>query len=128
MHQLSVELQFGYARIFPWYVVGEIYPKNPVSPDVAANIVARVKEALALYFSPANREFGQKPTIMEVVDVIENADSRIKYFDAGGLKNPVIVYKEFVKNQFGNTMHISYDIEYFNPISFAQYNRYIIFS
>lgn len=118
---MSVDLQFGYARIFPWYVVGEIYPKNPVSQDVAANIVARVKEALALYFSPANREFGQKPTVMEVVDVIENADNRIKYFDAGSLKNPVIVYKEFVKNQFGNTMHITYDIEYFNPISFAQY-------
>lgn len=118
---MSVELQFGYARIFPWYVVGEIYPKNPVSQDVAANIVARVKEALAIYFSPANREFGQKPTVMEVVNVIENADSRIKYFDAGGLKNSVIVYKEFIKNQFGNTMHITYDIEYFNPISFAQY-------
>jgi hypothetical protein len=118
---MSVELQFGYARIFPWYVVGEIYPKNPVSSDVASNIIARVKEALALYFSPANREFGQKPTIMEVVDVIENADNRIKYFDAGGLNNPVIVYKEFVKNQYGNTMHIAYDIEYFNPISFAQY-------
>jgi len=118
---MSVELQFGYARIFPWYIVGEIYPKNPVSSDVASNIIARVKEALALYFSPANREFGQKPTIMEVVDVIENADSRIKYFDAGSLNNPVIVYKEFVKNQYGNTMHIAYDIEYFNPISFAQY-------
>ena len=118
---MSVELQFGYARIFPWYVVGEIYPKTPVSTEVAANIVARVKEALALYFSPANRKFGQKPTVMEVVDVIENADSRIKYFDAGSLKNPVIVYKEFVRNQFGNLMHITYDVEYFNPISFAQY-------
>lgn len=118
---MSVKLEFGYVRVFPWYVVGEIYPKNPVSQDVANNIIARVKEALALYFSPANREFGQKPTVMEVVEVIENADSRIKYFDAGGLKNPVIVYKEFIKNQYGNTMHVSYDIEYFNPISFAQY-------
>lgn len=118
---MSVELQFGHVRVFPWYVVGEIYPKTPVSKDVANNIIARVKEALALYFSPANREFGQKPTVMEVVDVIEKADSRIKYFDAGSLKNPVIVYKEFVKNQYGNVMHVSYDIEYFNPISFAKY-------
>lgn len=117
---MSVELEFGYARVFPWYVVGEIYPTNPVSQDVANNIVARVKEALALYFAPANREFGQKPTIMEVVSVIEGADSRIRYFDAGSLKNPVINWGE--RRTVGSTTKIvQFDVEYFNPISIAQY-------
>lgn len=116
----SVELGFGYARIFPWYVVGQIYPHNPVTDDVAKTIVAKVKEALALFFAPANRSFGQKPTIMEVVDVIENADSRIKYFDAGSLKNPVINWGE--RRTIGTKdVIVNFDIEYFNPISFARY-------
>lgn len=108
LQTMTVELQFGYMRIFPWYVVGQIYPKNSVSQDVGNNIIAKVKEALAIYFAPANRYVGQKPTVMEVVDVIQNADSRIDYFDAGSINNPVINYKDV-------------DIEYFNPISFARY-------
>ena len=117
---MSVELEFGYSRIFPWYVVGEIYPINPVSEDNAADIVAKVKEALALYFAPANRSYGQKPTVMEVVEVIQNADSRIRYFDAGSLKNPVINWGE-KKTVSNMSTIVSYDIEYFNPISFARY-------
>ena len=117
---MSVDLQFGYARVFPWFVVGEIYPTAPVSADVAQVIVSKVKEALALYFAPANRDFGQKPTIMEIVEVIEKADSRIKYFDAGSLNNPVINWGErIVRN--GTSSIRTYDIEYFNPISFAMY-------
>lgn len=109
LQAMSVELQFGYIRIFPWYVVGQIYPKKPVTVDVATNIVNKAKEALAIYFAPANRHIGEKPTIMEVVDVIRNADSRIDYFDAGSLNNPVINWKDC-------------DVEYFNPISFCRYS------
>ena len=120
LQAMSVDLQFGYARVFPWFVVGEIYPTAPVSADVAQVIVSKVKEALALYFAPANRDFGQKPTIMEIVEVIEKADSRIKYFDAGSLNNPVINWGErIVRN--GTSSIRTYDIEYFNPISFAMY-------
>lgn len=108
LQAMTVELQFGYLRVFPFYVVGQIYPKKPVTVDVGANIIAKVKEDLAIYFSPANRRIGQKPTVMEIVKVIQNADSRIDYFDAGSLKNPVITWKEC-------------DVEYFNAISFARY-------
>ena len=120
LQAMSVELGFGYARIFPWYVVGEIYPRNPVSIDVANTIIMKVKEALAIYFAPANRSFGQKPTIMEVVSVIESADSRIKYFDAGSLLHPVINWSEI--QDIGTTKtNVQYDVEFFNPISFARY-------
>ena len=108
LQAMTVQLQFGYLRIFPFYIVGQIYPKKPVSKDVAANIIAKVKEDLALYFAPANRYIGQKPTVMEVVNVIRNADSRIDYFDAGSIKNPVINYFDC-------------DVEYFNAISFSRY-------
>lgn len=108
LQSMSVELQFGYARIFTFYVVGQIYTKKPVTKDVGNNILAKVKEALRLYFSPAVRNFGQKPTVMEIVNVINSADSNIAYFDAGSLNNPVINWKDC-------------DPSYFNPISFAKY-------
>ena len=108
LQAMSVELQFGYLRVFPFYIVGQIYPKKPVSKDVAANIIARVKEALAMFFAPANRQIGQKPTLMEIVDVVRNADSRIDYFDAGSLNADAIMWYDC-------------DIEYFNAISYAQY-------
>lgn len=109
LQAMSVQLEFGNLRIFNWYVQGIIYPTRPVSQTVADNIVAKVKEDLALFFSPANRRIGQKPTVMEVVNVVRNAHSLIDYFDAGTLKNPVINWK-------------GCDIECFNPISFARYS------
>lgn len=120
LQAMTVELQFGYARVFPWYVVGQIYPKNPMKPEDAENLVAIVKEALALYFAPANRQFGQKPTIMEVVDVIQNADPRIRYFDAGSLNNNVINWGKKVVTRSSSYIQ-TFDIECFNPISYAMY-------
>lgn len=108
LQAMTVELEFGYLRVFQFYVVGQIYPKNPVTEDVGNNIIARVKEALSLYFDPSARKIGQLPTVMEVVDVIRNADSRIDYFDAGSFKNPVINW-------------YNCDIDYFNALSFAKY-------
>lgn len=110
LQAMTVELEFGDIRVFDYYIVGQIYTKNPVSSDVANNIVDKAKEDLALYFSPANRQLGQKPTTMEIVDVIQKSDSRISYFDAGSLRNPVITWTNC-------------DIDYFNAISFARYIR-----
>lgn len=108
LQSMSVDIQFGYVRVFDFYIVGNLYLKKPVSQDVGDNIIATVKEALQMYFAPANRYIGQMPTTMEVVNVIQNADSRIAYFDAGSLNNPVIVWNNC-------------DESYFNFISFARY-------
>lgn len=108
LQAMSVQLEFGYARIFNFYVVGTIYPKRPVSKDVGNNIITKVKESLALYFHPDNRQFGVKPTLMEIVDVINESDDRIDYFDAGSVKTGGIVWDKC-------------DIEYFNYISFARF-------
>ncbi len=105
---MSVEVEFGFSRIFNFHVVGQIYTVKPVSQDVADNIVSIVKEKLAVYYAPANREYGQAPNIMEIVDIITKADSRISYFDAGSINNNVIQWTDC-------------DIEYFNIISFARY-------
>lgn len=108
LQAMTVQLEFGDLRIFDFYIVGQIYTKKPVSIDVGNSIIENVKEKLALFFAPSNRQIGQKPTVMEVVNVIRNADSRIDYFDAGSIKNPVINWSEC-------------DVDYFNPISFARY-------
>ena len=105
---MSVEVEFGYARIFNFYVVGTIYPKKPVSKSVGNAIIEVVKEALAAYFHPDNRQFGVKPTLMEIVNVIRDADPRIDYFDAGSAKTGGIVWDNC-------------DPDYFNIISFARY-------
>lgn len=109
LQTMTVDTQFGYLRIFNWYVVGQIFTKSPVSTDVGQNIISKVKEALAIYFSPANRQIGQKPTVMEVVSVVQSADSRISYFDAGSINNPVVTWSKC-------------DPDYFNAISFARFS------
>ena len=105
---MSVDIEFGYARIFNFYVVGQIYTYQPVSGDVGANLIAKVKEALALYFAPSVRSFGKMPTAMEIVEVIQNCDSNIKYFDASSPVANIISWKDC-------------DPEYFNLISFARF-------
>lgn len=109
LQAMTVELEFGYVRLFDFYVIGTVYPKKPVTSDVAYNIIAKIKEDLAIFFSPANRHIGQMPTLMEVVRVIEAADSRIDYFDAGNLRNNVIHWNNC-------------SIDWFNAISFARYS------
>ena len=108
LQTMTVELGFGKLRIFNFHIVGQIYPKKPVSSDVGDNIIARVKEALAIYFAPANRKIGVLPTLMEVVDVVMQADDNIEYFDAGSLAHSLICWDDC-------------NIDYFNPVSFARY-------
>ena len=109
LQAMSVDIQFGDCRVFDFYVVGQIYTNKPVSRDVGNMIIAKAKEALALYFAPANRDFNQKPTVMEIVNIIQNCDERVVYFDAGSPSNPVIKWNNC-------------DPEYFNYISFARLN------
>lgn len=109
LQAMSVKLEFGYVRIFNFYVVGTITPNKPVSKDTAAVLIAKVKETLTIYFDPANRRIGQMPTLMEIVELIENCDENIRHFDPGspGTLNYGISWQKC-------------DVEYFNAISFAR--------
>lgn len=115
LQSLSVDVQFGYARIFKFYVVGTIYTRKPVSESTAYNLILKAKEALSLYYAPANRQFGAKPTLTEVVDVIESCDDSIKYFDAGSSNSDCIRWDEC-------------DPQFINPISFCRYSDYTLSS
>lgn len=110
LQAMSVDIQFGYSRIFPFYVVGIITPYKPVTKDVGNVIISKVDEALAMHFSSSNREYGIMPTLMEIIDVIENADTRIRHFDPGSVAtgNSGLIWKDC-------------DIDYFNLISLPRY-------
>ena len=108
LQTMSVDLEFGYARIFKFCVVGKIYTKSSVSEEDAKSIINKVRESLRLYYSPAARNFGVYPTLIEVVEVVKKADDRVSYFDAGSITSNVIHW-------------IDCDPEYFNCISFAKY-------
>ena len=108
LKSLSVELTFGGLRLFEFYIVGQIYTNRPVSQSAATSILNSVYEALNLYFHPSNRNIGDRPNTMEIVNTIVNANESISYFDAGNLNNPIIKW-------------YNCDAEYFNPISFARY-------
>lgn len=105
---MNITIDWGYTRIFNFTVVGTITPKKPVSSDVATVILDKVKEALALYFDPANREYGVAPNLMEIVDVIEAADTRIRHFDPGIGDTPCIYWRKC-------------DPDYINLVSFCKY-------
>lgn len=110
LQSMSVDIQFGACRVFDFYVVGQIYTNRPVTEDVGKVIINKAKEALALHFAPANSEFNKKPTVMEIVNIIQNCDDRVIYFDAGSPSNPVIKWSNC-------------DPEAFNYISFATFNE-----
>ena len=110
LQTMTVELSFGYTRLFPFYIVGTITPVKNVTEDVAALIIKKVKEALALHFAPSNRVYGEMPTLLEIIDVIENADDRIRHFDPGSVLtgNYGVIWQDC-------------DIDYFNAISLPLY-------
>lgn len=108
LQAMSVEIKFGFARIFNFCIVGTIYTYHPVSESTGKSIVDQVREKLRLHFAPAARNFGDKPYLTEVVDVVENSHDIIKYFDAGSLDYDCISW-------------INCDPEFFNYISFARY-------
>lgn len=121
-YNLTCSIDFGYVRVFEWSVNGVIYTTEPVTTAEADYIVQTVLAALRVRFNAANMAMGELPRMMDVVDCVQSADSRIRYFDAGLLNLPMIQwggvrdYRHRVRNS-----DIKYDTSYFNYISFARF-------
>lgn len=105
---MSVDLQFGFTRLFNFTIIGMIYTVRPVSKDVATALVEKVKQTLALHFAPIKREYGQLPTIQEIIETAQNAHELVSYLDAGNIGYRLIEW-------------LNCDIDYFNLVSFARY-------
>lgn len=121
-YNLSADVSFGWLRVFEWSVNGIIWTNEPVTQSEADNLVEVVLKALRLRFHAANMEIGVLPRQMDIVDCVQNADSRIRYFDAGLLNKPMINWGP-VRDGEGKVTDstINYDISYFNAISFARF-------
>lgn len=121
-YNLSAAVDFGWLRVFEWTVNGIIWTKEPIEPSDEQGLIDTVIRALRVRFHAANMEIGVLPRQMDIVDCIMNADSRIKYFDAGLWNKPMIEWGP-VRDYKGDVTNsnILYDISYFNSISFARF-------
>ena len=121
-YNLSADVSFGWLRVFEWSVNGIIWTNEPVTQSEADNLVDIVLKSLRIRFHAANMEIGVLPRQMDIVDCVQNADSRIRYFDAGLLNKPMINWGP-VRDGEGSITDstVTYDISYFNAISFARF-------
>lgn len=121
-YNLTCDVSFGWLRVFEWSVNGIIWTNEPVYQAEADNIVQVVLKALRIRFHAANMEIGVLPRMMDVVDCVQQCDSRIRYFDAGLLNKPMINWGP-VRDGEGKITDSSivYDTAYFNAISFARF-------
>lgn len=112
---MNVEVNFATCRVFDWRATGTIYLNKPVMQEEADNIIKNICNALAIKFTPDYVKFGEKISYMDVIDTIQNADSRIRYFDAGRGKHKLVDWSD------------CFDVDnYFNPISIMRYNQYSV--
>lgn len=121
-YNLTADISFGWLRVFEWSVNGIIWTNEPVTQSEADNIVSVVLKALRIRFHAINMEIGVLPRQMDIVDCVQNADSRIRYFDAGLLNKPMINWGP-VRDGEGKITDstVLYDTSYFNAISFARF-------
>lgn len=121
-YNLSCSVDFGFLRVFEWKVNGVIYTKKPISTADAEALVNTVMSALRLRFNAINMDIGVLPRMLDVVECVQNADSRIQYFDAGLINKPMIEWCPVrnYNNQITSNDFIC-DIDYFNHISFARF-------
>lgn len=121
-YNLTADISFGWLRVFEWSVNGIIWTNEPVTQSEADNIVSVVLKSLRIRFHAINMEIGVLPRQMDIVDCVQNADSRIRYFDAGLLNKPMINWGP-VRDGEGKITDstVLYDTSYFNAISFARF-------
>lgn len=112
---LNVAVNFPECRVFDWRVKGTIYLKYQVNTTEANTILERVIESLSDTFTADKVGFGEHISYMDVVECIQNADNRIRYFDAGYGTEPLIDYAD------------CFDVDnYFNAISIFRFNQHSV--
>lgn len=105
----NVVPQYSAIRVFPWRCCGTIHLTAPVSRVVGDQIIQSVISHLKSTFSPYNLKFGETINYMDVINVVMNAHSMIRYFDAGLGNRKLIDIDEDI------------DFSYFNPTSLMYY-------
>ena len=78
------QTDFGTMKLFPFKVKGTLHLMEPMSPSETLQVVEIVDSTLEEKYYPDLHPIGEKPNFIELVDVIQGSDVRIKYFDAIG--------------------------------------------
>lgn len=81
---LNVQIEFGTVKVFPFKVVGTLHLVDNYSPQEVLQVVRAVDDALSQSYYPDLHNIGERPDFLELVDIIQNSDERVKYFDAVG--------------------------------------------
>jgi len=106
---MTASIEFGYIRVFNWFLVGTIYTHRPISKQGAELLIKKVKQALSIRYAPGNHRMSEKPRLVDATQTVIDADENIRFFDPGAIAHPAIEYDEGM------------DIDWFNFISFARY-------
>ena len=107
VHVANVKPFYNGCRVFDWRVCGTLHLKKAVSQEDANKIIRNVINTISTAYSVSNMQFGVKVNYMELIDIITNSDSNIRYFDAGmGTKKLI---------DFANLMDSTSSSLYFTP-------------
>ncbi len=82
LQMLNVRVDYGTLKLFPFKVDGILHLLDNYSPAETLQVVINVNNALNSAYYPNLHDIGEKPNFIELVDIIQNADVRVKYFDA----------------------------------------------
>lgn len=82
LHALTVNVDFGTLKLFPFKIKGTLSLIQPYSPPEILQIIDNVNSALELAYYPSEHPVGEKPGFLDVVNVIQSADQRIRTFDS----------------------------------------------
>lgn len=81
---MNTKLDYGTIKLFPFQVKGTLHLIERLSPQETLQVVDTVNSALLSEYYPSRHNVGEKPDFINLVETIQNADSKIKYFDAIG--------------------------------------------
>lgn len=113
---LNVEIDYGTLKLFPFRVMGKLNLVQPLSPQDTLQVISNVDDALRRSYYPDLHPIGEKPNFIELVDIIQGADERIRYFDAVGnivewapLIDTDPSHDNYIDNIFDTTSAIMYN-------------------
>ena len=116
-HIVNVEPSYTALRVFPWRCCGVIHLTKSVTKHDAKMIVKNVIDHIRNTYTSYTQQFGKKISYMDLIQVILEADTRIRYFDAG-LGDKKLIEFQNVSNNPEDYFNVQ---AYFNAESLMMY-------
>lgn len=108
---MNTEIDYGTTKLFPFRVSGTLHLTEPLSPVDTLLVIESIDSNLQSHYHPSSHTFGELPNFIDLVEVIQGSDQRIRYFDATA---SIVEYSKAVDPQRFS--------ELFDSTSFVRYN------